>query len=80
MADEAGVAEPGFVGDFASEPWRNRELAVRRIKLDFRDDQPLVASGEFIDFPHEIAKAKGLSHKAASSLLFVIRPVVWRFL
>ena len=42
MADEAGIAETGFVGDFASEPRGDRELAVRRIELDLGDDQALV--------------------------------------
>ena len=56
MADEAGIAEPGFVGDFASEPGGSGELAVGRIKFDFRDDQPLVFPGEFVDLPHKIAE------------------------
>ena len=56
MADEAGVAEPGFVGDFASEPRGNREFAVGRIELDLRDDQPFVLPGELVDLPGEIAE------------------------
>ena len=56
MPDEAGIAEPGFVGDFASEPGGNRELAFGRIELDFRDDQPLVLPGELVDLPREIAE------------------------
>jgi len=56
MADEAGVAESGFVGDFASEPRRNGELTVGRIELDFRDNQSLIFPGEFVDLPGEIAE------------------------
>ena len=56
MPDEAGIAEPGLMGDLASEPRRNREHAVGRIKFDFRDDQPFVLPGEFIDLPGEIAE------------------------
>ena len=56
MPDEAGITESGLVGDFASEPGGNRELAVGRIKLDFRHDQPLVLPGELVDLPREIAE------------------------
>ena len=56
MPDEVGIAESGFVGDFASEPGGNGELAVGRIELDLRNDQPLVLPGKFIDFPRKIAE------------------------
>ena len=56
MPDEAGIAESRFVGDFASEPRRDRELAVGGIKLDLGDDQPIVPPGELVDLPSEPAE------------------------
>ena len=56
MPDEAGITESGLVGDFASEPRRNRELAVGGIKLDLGYDQSLVPPGELVDFPGESAE------------------------
>ena len=56
MPDEAGVTEPGFMGDLASEPRGNGEFAIGGIKLDFRDDQPLVLPGKLVDLPGKIAE------------------------